>query len=80
MTEPLRPESDEPGATGAWGRPRSGWADTRLRACACCGRPLFGPSWQVVAGEGTLEFCEPACERLYVDYWLVRHGGAPEGA
>jgi hypothetical protein len=76
----MRHESGAPGATGAWARPAAGWADTRLRACTCCGRPLFGPSWQVAAGAETREFCEPACERLYVDYWLVRHGSAPAGA
>jgi hypothetical protein len=40
--------------------------------CTCCGRMLIGQAWVV----GGRVFCEPACEQLYREYWLPRHGAA----
>jgi hypothetical protein len=51
-----------------WGRPNA------AVACRLCGRPLFGRAWSA-EGEGEdADFCDPACEQLFVEYWLPRYG------
>jgi hypothetical protein len=41
--------------------------------CNCCGRMIIRRAW---VRDGRV-FCEPGCERLYVDYWQPRYRGAP---
>ena len=52
-----------------WGRPNA------AVACRLCGRPLFGRAWSAEAEGETVDFCDPACEQLFTEYWLPRYGG-----
>lgn len=67
MTDPAASEA------GRW--EERGHADNYLLKstlhCTCCGRMLVGRVWVT----GGRMFCEPACEQLYREYWLPRHGG-----
>jgi hypothetical protein len=62
------------GTAGAWHELGPDRLCSTVRACACCGRPLFGSVWRAEAGGETRDFCEPRCETLFTGYWLPRHG------
>ena len=67
---------------GEWRTLRLDWARARRPvACRLCGRPLFGRVWSAEADGEPADFCDPDCERLFVEYWLPRYGGStqPEG-
>jgi endogenous inhibitor of DNA gyrase (YacG/DUF329 family) len=63
-----------------WRRLDTPWYETRIVNCALCGKMIPRQAW--VAGDAGEErvYCSPACERLYADYWLPRHGSTPRGA
>ncbi len=65
-------------SSGVWVRPPAALRDGPARACACCGRPLFGRAWRVQLDGEELELCEPECERLYREYVLPRYGARGE--
>jgi hypothetical protein len=63
---------------GAWVVPTPDWRTARHPACDLCGRPLTGRRWEVASGRTPGVFCDAGCERLYLDYWIPRHGRPSE--
>lgn len=64
---------------GEWRVPTVDWRRSAAVACDVCGRPLFGRVWSAEVEGRRLDFCDPGCESLYVEYWLPRHGPAAAG-
>jgi len=65
--------------TGHW-QPRSpDWWEIEVINCSLCGQMIPRDLWVVEVNGRRHVFCGPACERLYRDYWLPRHGpGTPD--
>jgi hypothetical protein len=59
---------------GEWRTLRVDWSRPATVACRLCGRPLFGRVWSAEVHGERLDFCEPDCETLFLEYWLPRYG------
>lgn len=62
---------------GEWRRAEVPWYATGIMNCSLCGKMIPGQAW-VAAHDGREHlFCGPACEDLFISYWLPRYGAAP---
>jgi hypothetical protein len=50
------------------------YMETQSVSCTLCGKSIPNKAWVVENERGELLFCEPDCERLYLDYWLPKYG------
>ena len=54
------------------------YMETTSVRCSLCGKAIAKKAWVVEGEHGEKIFCEPDCERLYIDYWIPKYGAHEE--
>jgi hypothetical protein len=61
---------------GAWRDAEISYLHANRTACDLCGHPIARRYWEAEVDGVKHVFCSPEHERMYVSYWLPRHGTA----
>lgn len=56
------------------------YMDTSTVDCQVCGKTIATRAWVVEKNGQETVFCNPDCERLYYDYWILKYGSKKEGS